>query len=142
MGSGIAPKVSMAAFIAFFPLLIDTAAGLASVDADETKLFRSVRPSGWQQFFKLEIPSAAPFVFAGLKTASVLAVVGAVVAEMLGGGQPGLGQLIRIASTQLRMDRVFSFVIILSVLGYAFYGLVAFPERKLVFWRTPHLTAL
>ncbi|HUG88619.1 MAG TPA: ABC transporter permease, partial [Actinomycetota bacterium] len=93
LGFGIWAKVAMGAFIAFFPLLIDTAAGLANVDADQAKLFRAIRASRVQMFFKLKLPGGLPFIFAGLKTASVLAVVGAIVGEFLGGGA-GFGSLI------------------------------------------------
>ncbi len=134
-GFGISAKVAMGAFIAFFPLLIDTAAGLASVDPDRARLFRAIRASRWQVFVKLKFPSALPFVFAGLKTAAVLAVVGAIVGEFLGGGD-GLGALIRIAGSQLAIDRVFAFVVILSVIGYAAYAAVAWLERRVVFWRS------
>lgn len=137
-GFGIWPKVAMGAFIAFFPLLIDTAAGLASVNADEAKLFRAIRASRTQTFLKLKLPNALPFIFAGLKTAAVLAVVGAIVGEFLGGGE-GLGALIRIAGSQLAIDRVFAFVAILSVIGYLLYAIVAWLERRVVFWRASGL---
>lgn len=130
-GFGIGSKVAMGAFIAFFPLLIDTAAGLAGTHPDQAKLFRAVRASRAQTFLKL---NALPFVFAGLKTAAVLAVVGAIVGEFLGGGR-GLGGLIRIASSQLAIDRVFAFVFLLSFIGWAAYAVVAWTERKVVFWR-------
>lgn len=134
-GFGIWPKVAMGAFIAFFPLLIDTAAGLASVNADQAKLFASMRASRAQTFLKLKLPNALPFIFAGLKTAAVLAVVGAIVGEFLGGGE-GLGALIRIAGSQLAIDRVFAYVAILSVIGYLLYAVVAWIERRVVFWRS------
>ena len=84
----------------------------------------------------LKLPSALPYVFAGLKTASVLAVVGAVVGEFLGGGN-GLGQDLRVAGNRLAIDRVWAFAIILSVAGYGFYWIVSVIERRVVFWRTP-----
>ena len=133
-GFGIGAKVAMGAFIAFFPLLIDTAAGLAGTDPDQAKLFRAVRASRRQTFLKLKLPNALPFIFAGLKTAAVLAVVGAIVGEFLGGGR-GLGGLIRIASSQLAIDRVFAFVLLLSLIGYGAYAIVAWLERQIVFWR-------
>ena len=133
-GFGIGAKVAMGAFIAFFPLLIDTAAGLAGTDPDQAKLFRAIRASRRQTFLKLKLPNALPFIFAGLKTAAVLAVVGAIVGEFLGGGR-GLGGLIRVASSQLAIDRVFAFVLILSLIGYAAYASVAWLERRIVFWR-------
>jgi NitT/TauT family transport system permease protein len=134
-GFGISAKVAMGAFIAFFPLLIDTAAGLAAVGVEQVRLFRALRASRWQTFYKLKLPAALPFVFAGLKTAAVLAVVGAVVGEFLGGGD-GLGGQIRVAASNLATDRVFAYVVILSAIGYAAYALVALVERKVVFWHS------
>ncbi|HUG89067.1 MAG TPA: ABC transporter permease subunit, partial [Actinomycetota bacterium] len=91
-----------------------------------------------QMFFKLKLPGGLPFIFAGLKTASVLAVVGAIVGEFLGGGA-GFGSLIRIAGSQLAIARVFGFVTILSVIGYLLYAIVAWVERRVVFWRSSEL---
>jgi NitT/TauT family transport system permease protein len=142
LGFGIQPKIALAAFIAFFPLLIDTAAGLSAVDNDQLKLFRSLRASRWQTFKGLKLPNAAPYIFAGLKTASVLAVVGAVVGEFLGGGR-GLGQDLRVAGNRLAIDRVWAYAIILSIGGYLFYWLVSVAERRIVFWRKPlHMVEL
>lgn len=135
LGFDIWPKVLMAVVIAFFPLLIDTATGLAEKDPNEDKLFRAMRASRVQTFVKLEARKALPFVFAGLKSASVLAVIGVIVGEFMGGGE-GLGALIRMASSQLAMDRVFALVIILSVMAYAFYAFFTFLERRVVHWRT------
>lgn len=134
LGFDIWPKVVMAVVIAFFPLLVDTTAGLASLDPNQDKLFRIMRASRRQTFMKLKIYNALPFVFAGLKTASVLAVIGAIVGEFLGGGT-GLGALIRISSSRLAMDRVFAYVLILSVLAYLLYAVVTFAERKTIHWR-------
>lgn len=124
----------MAAVIAFFPLFVDTAAGLSGLDENQDKLFRSLRASRLKTFVKLKLPNALPFVFAGLKTAAVLSIIGAIVGEFMGGGQ-GLGALLRIAVSQLALDRVFAYVIILSVMASLFYALVDLAERRIVFWR-------
>lgn len=137
LGFGISAKVALGAFIAFFPLLVDTAAGLASTDRDKLTLFKSLSASGRQRLVKLQLPSALPFIFAGLKTASVLAVIGVVIGEFIGGGR-GLGQQTKIAGDQLAMDRVFAYGIVLAVMGYVFFALVSWAERKFVFWQTPH----
>lgn len=134
LGFDIWPKVLMVVVIAFFPLLVDTAAGLAALDPNQDKLFRSMRASRSQTFRKLKLYVALPFVFAGLKTASVLAVIGAIVGEFLGGGT-GLGAQIRISSSRLAMDRVFAYVVVLSAMAYALYAAVAVAERRIVFWR-------
>ncbi len=83
---------------------------------------------------KLKLPSALPYIFAGLKTAAVFSVVGAVVGEYLGGGG-GVGELVRIASQQLRIDRVFAFMY-LGLIGLLLFALIERIERRLVFWRT------
>jgi NitT/TauT family transport system permease protein len=133
LGFGINSKIVMALFIAFFPVIVDTAAGLAAVDRDAVMLFRSMGASRWQTLRKLKLPAALPFIFAGLKTAAVFSVVGAVVGEYLGGGQ-GLGELVRLSAQQLRIDRVFALIFYLSLLGLALFGLVGWLERRIVFW--------
>ncbi len=139
LGFGINSKILMATFIAFLPVIVDTAAGLASADKDTVMLFRSLGASRWQTLRKLKLPAALPFVFAGLKTASVFAVVGAVVGEYLGGGG-GLGELVRLSSQQLRMDRVFALIFYLSLVGLALFAVVGLLERKVVFWHRPDPT--
>ncbi|MDH3398541.1 MAG: ABC transporter permease [Acidimicrobiia bacterium] len=132
-GFGVNSKIVMALFIAFFPVIVDTAAGLYSVDADTVMLFQSMESSRWQTLRKLKLPSALPFIFAGLKTAAVFSVVGAVVGEYLGGGH-GLGELIRLSAQTLRIDRVFALIVYLGILGLLLFGLVAWAEKKLLFW--------
>lgn len=132
-GFGVNSKIVMALFIAFFPVIVDTAAGLAAVDAETQMLFRSMEASRWQTLRKLKLPSALPFIFAGLKTAAVFSVVGAVVGEYLGGGH-GLGELIRFSAQTLRIDRVFAMIFYLGIIGLLLFGLVAWTERKLLFW--------
>jgi len=135
-GFGINSKIVMALFIAFFPVIVDTAAGLASTDRDTVMLFRSLGASRWQTLTKLKLPNALPYIFAGLKTAAVFSVVGAVVGEYLGGGK-GLGELVRLSAQQLRLDRVFALIFYLSLLGLALFAFVSWLERRLVFWHKP-----
>ena len=139
LGFGIGSKVALGAFIAFFPLLVDTAAGLATTDRDKAQLFRSLRASRTQTLRMLQLPSSLPFIFAGMKTASVLAVVGVVIGEFLGGGR-GLGQQTKIAGDLLATDRVYAYGFVLAVLGYLFFAAVSFAERRIVFWQRPHGT--
>lgn len=133
LGFGINSKVVMALFIAFFPVIVDTAAGLASTDRDTVMLFRSMGATRWQTLRKLKLPTAMPFIFAGLKTAAVFSVVGAVVGEYLGGGS-GLGELVRLSAQQLRIDRVFALIMYLSLIGLALFGIIGWLERRLIFW--------
>lgn len=140
-GFGPPSKIVMALFIAFFPVIVDTAAGLASVDKDAVDLFRSFRASRWKTLTMLKLPAALPYIFAGLKTASVFSVVGAVIGEYLGGGL-GLGVLMRLSSEQLRMDQLFALIFYLSLLGLALFGIVGWVERRIVFWHRPDPTAV
>lgn len=133
-GFGINSKIVMALFIAFFPVIVSTAAGLWAVDTDTLMLFKSMEAGRWQTLRKLKLPSALPYIFAGLKAAAVFAVVGAVVGEYLGGGK-GMGELIRLASQTLRIDRVFAMIFYLGVLGLLLFGAVALAEKKLLFWQ-------
>jgi len=133
-GFGINSKIVMALFIAFFPMIVSTAAGLYAVSADSLMLFQSMEASRWQTLRKLKLRSALPYIFAGLKTAAVFAVVGAVVGEYLGGGK-GLGELIRLSAQTLRIDRVFAMIFYLGIIGLILYGFVAWAERKLLFWQ-------
>ncbi len=133
-GFGVAPKVVMAATIAFFPVMVDIAAGLAGVDEDQDKLFTMGRASAWQRFWKLKLPTALPFLFAGLKSAAVLSIIGAIVAEFMGGGK-GLGVMVQTASTSFALDRVFALIILLSIIAFAIYLVVDLLERRIVHWR-------
>ena len=132
-GFGVNSKIVMATFIAFFPVIVDTAAGMLAADDDTLMLFKSMESTRWQTLRKLKLPSALPFIFAGLKTAAVFSVVGAVVGEYLGGGH-GLGELIRFSAQTLRLDRVFALIVYLGVIGLLLFGLVSWAERKLLFW--------
>jgi|TARA_A100001391_G_scaffold8217_1_gene5358 NitT/TauT family transport system permease protein len=133
-GFGMTPKVVMAVTIAFFPVMVDTAAGLSGVDEDSDKLFATIRANRWQRFFKLKLPNALPFIFAGLKTAAVLSLIGALVGEFSGGGR-GIGILIQTASLRFNLDVVFAHVILLSVTAFAIYWVIDRIEHKVVFWR-------
>ncbi len=133
-GFDILPKVIIAALIAFFPLLENTITGLNEVDPDKVEFFRSLDATPWQIFLKLRLPNAVPFLFAGLRVAVVLSVVGAVVGEYVGANR-GLGALI--ISSQGTMDTplMFSVFVVLTVLGYALYTLMEVLERVCLKWR-------
>ncbi len=139
LGFGMESKIAMALFIAFFPVIVDTAAGLATAERSSIMLFQSMGASRWQTLWKLKLPHALPFIFAGLKTASVFAVVGAVVGEYLGGGS-GLGELIRLSSQYLNLARVFALIFYLGLIGIALFAAVGWLERRIVFWHQPDPT--
>jgi NitT/TauT family transport system permease protein len=133
LGFGIASKVALASFVALFPVIVGTAAGLHAADENARMLFRTMGASRLQTLIKLKLPTGMPHFFAGLKNAAVLVVVGAVVGEFLGGGK-GFGELIRVAASQLNPPRVFSLIIYLSLLGLATFWVVVWLQRRFVFW--------
>lgn len=140
LGFGTAPKILLAAVVAFFPVVINTAVGIESYSVNSLLLFKAIEATRWKTLWKLKFPTALPYVFAGLKTAAVLSVIGAVVGEFLSGGTGGLGRRISIASLNLRTDHVFGLIVVLSILGLLVYWLVVAIERRVVHWRESEKT--
>jgi NitT/TauT family transport system permease protein len=133
LGFGIASKVALAAFIATFPIVVGTAAGLHAADENARMLFRTMGASRLQTLIKLKIPTGLPHIFTGLKIAAIGVVAGAITAEFVGGGT-GMGHLIRTAASQLDTPRVFALIIYLSVLGLATFWSVVWLQHRFVFW--------
>lgn len=133
-GYGESSKVVMAIAISFFPVLINTLVGLESVPNDAVRLMRSLRATPSQTFWKISLPHALPIIFAGIKAALTFAVVGAIVGEFVGSSE-GLGYLLNLYNFQLRIDRVFAVIVVLSFLGAFGYFLLEWVDRKLIYWR-------
>jgi NitT/TauT family transport system permease protein len=131
-GGGLLARVVICALIVFFPIAIATMVGIRSADPLLAEMLRSIGASGPQRTRLLEVPSALPVIFGGLRVGVTLAVIGAVVAEWAG-ASTGLGILINIANQGL-FDTPLMFVALatLAVIGLAFYGLVVIVERRLV----------
>lgn len=131
-GGGLLARVVICALIVFFPIAIATMVGIRSTDPLLDEMLRSLGASGAQRTRLLQIPSALPVLFGGLRVGVTLAVIGAVVAEWAG-AQTGLGVLILIANQGL-FDTPLMFValVALAVIGLAFYGLVVAVERQLI----------
>ena len=127
-GFGIAPKALIAALIAFFPLFENTLTGLSAVDTETLDLFRMLGASRWQVFRKLLLPNAVPYLFAGLRVAIVLSVVGAVVGEYIGANK-GLGALIMASQGMMDTTLMFAVFIVLTLVGIVLYQLVVYCER-------------
>ena len=135
-GFGMTSKIVMAALIAFFPLLVNVVAGLAGVDEAKLRLMQSFAASRWKTFVKVKLPDALPMIFAGAKTAIVLAVVGAVVGEFVS-ADVGLGHLIKKTEYQLDVPLTFAAIVLLSVAGILLFYAVEYLESRLVFWTRP-----
>lgn len=132
-GFGYTPKIVLAATIAFFPIFVNTLTGMASVDPDAREMFRSLGASRRQTFIHLMVPGSLPVLFAGLKTAAGLALVGAVVGEFIS-AERGLGVLVQQFSSQLAISDAFAVILMLMLLGLLLYGIMEWLERTTVFW--------
>ena len=129
LGYGLAPKVAMAALIAFFPLLENTIAGLRRVDLDSLRLLQSLGATRWQIFTKLRVFCALPLVFAGLRIAAVMATLGAIVAEFVAGNR-GLGALLVVSMGTFSTPLLYATMVVLTALAFSVYLLATWLERK------------
>jgi NitT/TauT family transport system permease protein len=136
LGHGEIPKVFVAFLVAFFPVVVDTATGLAATPPELLDLSRSYRASAFKTFLKVRLPMAMPFVFAGAKVAITLSVIGAVVGEFVGSDQ-GLGYLILSATSYWKTELAFSSMILLSVMAIVLFGAVSLVERLVCPWLAP-----
>ncbi len=135
-GYGLVPKVTIVALMAFFPMVINTVVGLRSVSQEMIYLAQSMGATPMQQFFRFRMPGALPSMFAGMKMASVLAVIGAIVAEFVGSNN-GLGYVITVAGSNFRMDQQFAAIVVLSALGTAIFWIIGLIERRALPWHKP-----
>ncbi|WP_438392349.1 ABC transporter permease [Caballeronia sp. DA-9] len=136
VGYGMPSKVLVAAVTAFFPIVINTSAGLASVSEEMLQLSRSYGAPMLRTFIKIRLPFAMPYLFGGMKVAMTLAVIGAVVGEFVG-SDTGLGFVILTASSTMNTDLVFSAMTLLSIMGVALFYAIALLERGICPWYQP-----
>ena len=121
-GIGFGSVAASSFIVAVFPVINAAASGLRAVEPDHRALFVLYKASRWQTFWHLEVPSAAPFLAAGLRSASGLAVIGAVVGEFVSGhaeGNAGLGTIVLSANRQMQTSLMFAAVLCCSVTGHA-----------------------
>lgn len=134
VGSGMSSKVLICALTVFFPILVNTIIGFRSVPANLKDLMRSLHPNRWQMLKYLEIPSALPVLFGGLRIGATLSVIGAVVGEFVGSDQ-GLGFLINVGRGQYDMPLVFVAIFTLIFLALCLYGIALMAERLSMPWK-------
>lgn len=132
-GFGLTSKVVIICLLTFFPLLVNSMAGFRAVEPERIELMRAIGANGWQMFWKVRLPSAMPYIFAGLDMAAVFAVVGAVVGEFVG-AQRGLGVLILSMNASMDTAGTFSVFIILSLIGVLLHGVLKIVSRRVLFW--------
>lgn len=133
MGFGPGPKVVVTALLTFFPVLINSLEGFRSVDPAVGDWFRSIDAPPRQYFIHARWPSARPFLFAALKVAAPLALIGAVVAEWMGASS-GLGRHMWLSYTNLDMPSLFAAVFALTLVSAGVYQVVLMAERRTVHW--------
>lgn len=132
-GLGITSKIVASSIICFFPLLVNTIAGLRSADEDRISLMKSMGATNFQIFRYLRLPSALPFIMAGLELAVVLALIGTIVAEFVG-ARAGLGTLIQIQNANMDGPGQFSVLILLSIIGLTMNFIVRKVKKWVLFW--------
>ncbi len=133
-------KAAVVVVITFFPMLVNTIAGLAAAGAIERDLMRSYAAGYLQTLLKLRLPAAMPFVFNALKINSTLALIGAIVAEFFGTPVRGMGFRISIEVARMSLDMVWAEIAVAAIAGTAFYGAVALAERATTFWHPSYRT--
>jgi putative hydroxymethylpyrimidine transport system permease protein len=130
---GIGPKLAIVALICFFPITVNLLDGLRSVEPDLLKLMRSMGASRARTLRSVELPSALPFLFSGLKVAATVSVIGAVFGEWAGADE-GLGRLVLLGNNQLQTPRVYAGIVLLTLMAVALFALVTLAERIACPW--------
>jgi NitT/TauT family transport system permease protein len=133
-------KAAVVVVMTFFPMLVNTVAGLAAAGRMERDLMRSYAADYRQTLLKLRLPAAMPFIFNALKINSTLALIGAIVAEFFGTPIVGMGFRISIEVARMALDMVWAEIALAAIAGTAFYGIVALTERAVTFWHPSYRT--
>ena len=134
LGSDWESKAAVVAVMVFFPILVNTVAGLKDTSAMQRDLMRTYGAGYWPTLFKLRLPAAMPFIFNGLKIATTLALIGAIVAEFFGSPTVGMGFRISTSFGQLALDMVWAEIVIAALAGSGFYGAITLIEKRVTFW--------
>ena len=134
LGSDWQSKAAVVAVMVFFPILVNTVAGLKDTSGMQRDLMRTYAAGYWASLFKLRLPAAAPFIFNGLKIGTTLALIGAIVAEFFGSPTVGMGFRISTSFGQLALDMVWAEIVVAAIAGSAFYGVVTLTEKRVTFW--------
>ena len=134
LGSDWQSKAAVVAVMVFFPILVNIVAGLRDTSAMQRDLMRTYGAGYWQTLFKLRLPAAMPFIFNGLKIATTLALIGAIVAEFFGSPTVGMGFRISTSVGRLALDMVWAEIVVAAIAGSTLYGAVAWIEGRVTFW--------
>ncbi len=132
-GFGMTSKIIIAAVLAFFPILTNTVLGVKSVDPGHRDVMTSLNATRWMVFRRLELPSSLPYILTGMEIGVVLAIIGAVVGEFLGGNQ-GLGYMLVAKMNAYETDMLFAVIIHMTMVGFLFYFAIGAMRRLLIPW--------
>ena len=127
-------KAAVVVIMVFFPMLVNTVEGLRDTSAMQRDLMRTYAAGYWTTLLKLRLPAAMPFIFNGLKIATTLALIGAIVAEFFGSPIRGMGFRISTSVGLLQLDLVWAEIVVAAIAGSAFYGGMALLEKAITFW--------
>jgi NitT/TauT family transport system permease protein len=133
-------KAAVVVIMTFFPMLVNTVAGLAASGAMERDLMRTYGSSYGQTLLKLRLPAAMPFIFNALKINSTLALIGAIVAEFFGSPIVGMGFRISAEVGRMNVDMVWAEIFVAALAGSLSYGLITLIERAVTFWHPSYRT--
>lgn len=133
-GFGWQSKAAVVVAMVFFPVLVNTVAGLAQASRIQRDLLHTYSAGHLQTLIKLRLPAAMPFIFNGLKISTTLALIGAIVAEYFGSPTYGMGFRITTSVGRLDIDMVWAEIVVAALAGSAFYGIIALAERRATFW--------
>ena len=131
-------KAAVVVVMTFFPMLVNTVAGLESAGAMERDLMKTYAADYWQTLLSLRLPAALPFIFNALKINTTLAMIGAIVAEFFGTPIVGMGFRISTEVGHLGIDMVWATIVVAALTGSLFYALVAGVERRATFWHASY----
>ena len=141
-GFGMVPKFIVTGLVVFFPMLVNSLAGLRDVDQRALDVFTTLHASRWEIFRELRFPGSMPYVFAGLRIALPMAVVGAAVAEFVAAGQQaGLGSLVTTSAAQANLPVTWGAITLLAITGVLLIVLLALVRRRLLWWSDGEVTA-
>jgi NitT/TauT family transport system permease protein len=134
-GIGTVPAIITAFLLAFFPILVNVATGIATVEPELQDVLRALGASRWQVIKKVGLPRSMPYFFASLKVAITVAFVGSIVAETVGSNK-GIGNLMLVASSRFEVPLAFAGLLVTGVMGILMYAVASIIERRMTGWAT------
>jgi NitT/TauT family transport system permease protein len=132
-GAGTVPAILTAMIICIFPIVVNVATGIATVEPELEDVMRSLKASKWEILWNVGLPRSMPYFFASLKVAITLSFVGSVIAETVASNK-GVGNMMMIASSSFNVPLVFSGLMVLAVMGVSLYAIFSLIERRMAGW--------